>query len=481
MSSDQNYSPLPLGLGVRENGVSTQEEGQQPLQAADDIAIRVSNVSKCHQIYDKPHDRLKQSLYPRLQRLIGRSAKQYHREFWALRDVSFEIKRGETVGIIGRNGSGKSTLLQMICGTLAPTSGTVETNGRIAALLELGSGFNPEFTGRENVYMNGALLGLTQEEIDERFDAIASFADIGQFIDQPVKTYSSGMSLRLAFAVQSQLDPDILIIDEALSVGDYFFQQKCFSYIRGLCAKGVTLLFVSHDLGTVRDICKRAIYLRQGNLLLDGNASGVISSYLGDAHTSVLPINLETTSPSSDLPIPTANFTEILRNALWRNQSQAVDKEGKLLAVAVCDKNGNANVIFRIGDTAVIMVVYVSKLSSECHASVTILNKFSQIVTVTGSYFSQASLPKDECGSGAFQIVICELRTTMFLEAGQYSLEVSTGSPTVPNIGIVRDKVTSLGPITVTWDYEHEVATFLGQVGLPVDCRFFVSPFKTND
>ncbi|MDZ4098100.1 MAG: ABC transporter ATP-binding protein, partial [Methylophilaceae bacterium] len=191
------------------------------------IAIKVENLSKCYQIYDNPRDRLKQFVAPRLQRLTWQTPKQYFREFWALKDVSFEVKKGETVGIIGRNGSGKSTLLQMICGTLNPTSGSIQTSGRSAALLELGSGFNPEFTGRENVYMNAAVLGLTQDEIDKRYDDIVAFADIGEFINQPVKTYSSGMVVRLAFAVQSQIDPDILIVDEALSVGDAKFQAKC--------------------------------------------------------------------------------------------------------------------------------------------------------------------------------------------------------------------------------------------------------------
>ena len=194
-----------------------------------DIAIKVQNLSKCYHIYDSPRDRLKQFIAPRLQRLTWQTPKQYFREFWAVKDVSFEIKKGETVGIIGRNGSGKSTLLQMICGTLNPSHGSIETNGRIAALLELGSGFNPEFTGRENVYMNASVLGLSNKEIDERFDDIVAFADIGEFVEQPVKTYSSGMMVRLAFAVIAHVDADILIIDEALAVGDAFFTFEGFS------------------------------------------------------------------------------------------------------------------------------------------------------------------------------------------------------------------------------------------------------------
>ncbi|MBK5552223.1 ABC transporter ATP-binding protein [Pseudomonas sp. TH03] len=232
-----------------------------------DIAIKVENLSKCYQIYDQPHDRLKQFLM---------SNRQYYREFWALNDVSFEIKKGETVGIIGRNGSGKSTLLQMICGTLNPTSGSVQTYGRIAALLELGSGFNPEFTGRENIYMNAAVLGLSTEETDARYDQIVAFADIGNFIGQAVKTYSSGMMVRLAFSVAIHVDPDILIIDEALSVGDAYFQAKCAKMIQEIIARGSTVLFVSHDTASVKSLCSRALLLESGR-----------SRYLGDVNTAV--------------------------------------------------------------------------------------------------------------------------------------------------------------------------------------------------
>lgn len=260
-------------------GAVAEGEGRSARVATDDIAIRVSNLSKCYHIYDRPEDRLKQSILPRVQRLIGRSPRNYFREFWALKDVSFEVKKGETVGIIGRNGSGKSTLLQIICGTLAPTSGTVETNGRIAALLELGSGFNPEFTGRENVYMNGAVLGLSKEEIDARFDDIAAFADIGQFIEQPVKTYSSGMVVRLAFAVAIHVEPSILVVDEALSVGDERYQRKCFSRIEALRRRGVTILFVSHSAGTVVQLCDRALLLDEGELVAEGESKRVVAAY----------------------------------------------------------------------------------------------------------------------------------------------------------------------------------------------------------
>ncbi|MDQ6962316.1 MAG: ABC transporter ATP-binding protein [Mariprofundaceae bacterium] len=236
-----------------------------------DIAIRIKNICKYYQIYDKPQDRLKQTLW--------RGRKQFYREFKALDDVSFEIKKGETVGIIGRNGSGKSTLLQIICGTLAPTSGTVEVNGRVAALLELGAGFNPEFTGKENVYMNATILGLSKEEIDAKYDEIVAFADIGDFIDQPVKTYSSGMLVRLAFAVAINVEPDILIIDEALAVGDEVFQRKCFSRIEAIKKRGATILFVSHSIQTVVEICDHAMMLDSGYALSSGTPKHVASLY----------------------------------------------------------------------------------------------------------------------------------------------------------------------------------------------------------
>jgi lipopolysaccharide transport system ATP-binding protein len=245
-----------------------------------DVAIKVQGLSKCYQIYSQPRDRLKQFVMPRLQQMMGRPSQSYFREFWALKDISFEVRKGETVGVIGKNGSGKSTLLQLICGTLNPTTGTVQTNGRIAALLELGSGFNPEFTGRENIYMNGAILGLTEAEIDNKYDSIASFADIGDFIERPIKTYSSGMAVRLAFAVQSQVDPDILIVDEALSVGDAKFQAKCFDRLRQLKENGTSILLVTHSSEQIVTHCSQAILLNNGIQLESGEPRRVVNRYM---------------------------------------------------------------------------------------------------------------------------------------------------------------------------------------------------------
>jgi len=256
---------------------------------SDDIVISVENISKAYRIWNDPGARLKSPLmsacggvFPRssaLRHKCEAKAASYYRDFYALRDITFQVRKGESVGIIGRNGSGKSTLLQIIAGTLQPTTGSVRVRGRVAALLELGSGFNPEFTGRENVYLNAAVLGLTRAETDAKFDSIAAFADIGDFLDQPVKTYSSGMMMRLAFAVQTAVEPDILIVDEALSVGDAPFQSRCFARIRTLQDQGCSTLFVSHDIGTVRTFCQQAVWLLHGQAQAQGDSNHVCGAY----------------------------------------------------------------------------------------------------------------------------------------------------------------------------------------------------------
>lgn len=287
--------------------------------SSEEIVISAQHVSKCYPIYAKPADRLKQYLMPPLQRMLGGREKQYFKEFWALNDITFDIRRGDTVGIIGRNGAGKSSLLQVLCGTLNPTAGDYFSKGRMAALLELGAGFNPEFSGRENVYLNASILGLTRQQIDERFDSIAAFADIGDFIEQPVKTYSSGMYVRLAFAVIAHVDADILVVDEALAVGDAIFTQKCMRYIRSFQENG-TLLFVSHDISSVQNLCKSALWLDAGRVRMQGTSKSVSEAYLqftlqhlygpdvalqehrasGDAQDSQAP---ESILPPADAPI----------------------------------------------------------------------------------------------------------------------------------------------------------------------------------
>lgn len=335
---------------------------------SNEIAIKVENLSKCYEIYDHPRDRLKQFVLPRLQGLVGSPTKQYYREFWALKDVSFDVKKGESVGIIGRNGSGKSTLLQIVTGTLAPTTGSVTTSGRIAALLELGSGFNPEFTGRENVYLNGALLGFSTEQINEKFDAIATFADIGEHLDQPVKTYSSGMLVRLAFAVQVQVEPEILIVDEALAVGDALFQKRCFQRIEKLVSNGATVLFVSHDQESVRTLTHRALLLSKGQPVEWGLSSEVVLGYrklLHDeeaAYFANLTQNMAerarqapipAVSPASALP----NISEVTdvtnaepRTGVLSDRLSFGDGEVKIVNVETLDADGRPCSTFYTGD-----------------------------------------------------------------------------------------------------------------------------------
>ncbi|MEM9922235.1 MAG: ABC transporter ATP-binding protein [Cyanobacteria bacterium P01_D01_bin.50] len=237
---------------------------------SEEIAISLQNVSKCFKRYAHPVDRLKELLLPQ---------KTYAQEFWALQDINLKVPKGHSLGIVGRNGSGKSTLLQIVVGTLTTTSGEARVNGRISALLELGSGFNSEFTGRQNVFLNGRLLGLEQQQIEAKFDDIAAFADIGDFIEQPVKTYSSGMFIRLAFAVAINVEPDILVVDEALAVGDEAFQRKCFSRIQAIQDSGGTILFVSHSASHVIELCDSAVLLDRGDLLLYGSPKSVITNY----------------------------------------------------------------------------------------------------------------------------------------------------------------------------------------------------------
>ncbi len=335
-----------------------------------EIAIKIENLSKCYQIYDSPRDRLKQFVAPRLQRMMGKTPKQYYREFWALKDVSFKVKKGETVGIIGRNGSGKSTLLQMICGTLNPTSGSIQTNGRIAALLELGSGFNPEFTGRENVYMNAAVLGLSKEEVDACFDDIVAFADIGEFIEQSVKTYSSGMMVRLAFAVIAHVNADILVVDEALAVGDAFFTQKCMRYLRSFMKNG-TILFVSHDTASVKSFCMNAVWLEKGQVIQQGKPKEVCELYLeafyeaqqGKSSTTKLKTfkKVDNTLPLKDQRLEFINASN-LRNDLqifaFDPEAASFGKGGaQIQNVNLLDENGHPLAWIVGGEKVILQIV----------------------------------------------------------------------------------------------------------------------------
>ena len=279
--------------------------------SSDEVVLRIRHISKSFEIYDKPRHRLQQMLFGRW--------KTYFQEFRALNDIDFEVKKGECVGIIGPNGAGKSTLLQIVTGTLLPSEGSVERRGRIAALLELGSGFNPEFTGRENVYMNAAILGLTKAETDAKYDDIVAFADIGEFIDRPVKTYSSGMMVRLAFAVNAFVDPDILIVDEALAVGDAFFQQKCMRFIRKF-KENHTILFVSHDTWAVVNLCDRAVLLEGGRVKMTGSPKDVAEQYLKVLYSDNQVVEVNRHEPGSRPESQVGEYYDMRR--AWINGSK---------------------------------------------------------------------------------------------------------------------------------------------------------------
>lgn len=426
---------------------------------SENVAIAARGLGKRFLVYESERARLIHALLP---------DRGHRREVWALRDVSLQVARGESVGVIGRNGSGKSTLLQILAGTLPATSGEVRVHGRVCALLELGSGFDPQYTGRDNVVLNGLLLGLSRREILRRFDEIAAFAEIGDAIDRPVKTYSSGMVMRLAFAVQVLMDPDILIVDEALSVGDFFFQQKCYAYIRSLVERGVTLLFVSHDLGAVRDICSRAIYLREGRVEYDGEARLAIRRYLEESGA--------TPAPASAGREPSAaahgELQAILRDAVWTAIGSGASGTGPaLLAVALYDREGRPSSSFTLGETMRVKVAYRPGPQPATHVAALIRNRYDQVVTSTGS--SRLGL---EPPTGGESIAIFDLEIDMRLEAGNYSLTVGLSRLTGPNHGENLDSSPPIGPIAVRWDYERDVAPFLGMVGLENRAAFRIVP-----
>lgn len=338
---------------------------------SEDIVIRVQAVTKRYFLYARPEDRLKQSIVPRLQRLIGQPQTKYYRDFTAINEISFEVKRGETVGIIGRNGSGKSTLLQIMCGTLQPTSGTVEVQGRVAALLELGAGFNADYTGRENVYLCATILGLSRSEIERRFAAIAAFADIGAFIDQPVKTYSSGMYVRLAFATAINLDPEILVLDETLAVGDEAFQRKCYARIEDIQARGGTIVLVSHAPQTVVQLCARALLIDGGELLLEGPPKLVIGHYqrllnasaetTPDVRARIRRLQSKETAAAFATPLvpseigPNAAPTEWLDLALASQSAVSYENAGARISdVRIADTGGRTVNVLRSGNDYVL-------------------------------------------------------------------------------------------------------------------------------
>jgi lipopolysaccharide transport system ATP-binding protein len=431
-----------------------------------DFAISVSNVSKCYRVFENQRLRLLHAVWP--------AHTKGMQEVWALKDINFEIKRGEAVAIIGRNGGGKSTLLEILTGTLAPTTGCVQVNGRVSALLELGSGFNPEYSGRDNVVLNGLLLGLSKDDILSRFGEIEAFAEIGAAIDRPVKTYSSGMMMRLAFAVQVMCDPDILIIDEALSVGDFFFQQKCLSYIRGLRAKGVTLLFVSHDMSSVREVCNRGIFLRIGRIDYDGDNLGAIRHYLqSNDNISIndrLPEKLLTEN-LADAVAHKSQISDPLRAIKTSGDTYLVGKTAYIISVAFFDEDGKPATSAQMGSFIKIRVQYKLVSIEKVHVHLVVKNRYDQILTSTGSYNLNVSPPL----LSANQEAVFELGIQLSMEAGEYVISASLAIPGAGGVGgELVDETPWLGPFHVLWDYNKQVPPFFGLAGMSCNGRFLI-------
>lgn len=378
-----------------------------------EFSIKVDGLSKCYQIYDRPQDRLKQMLI--------REKKKLYREFWAVRDVSFSIGRGETVGVIGRNGSGKSTLLQMICGTVSPTCGHVETNGRVAALLELGAGFNTEFSGRENVLLNAAILGFPQDAILDRMAEIVKFSELENFIDQPVKTYSSGMYARLAFSIAIHVDPEILIVDEALAVGDSRFVAKCMRRIKAIQNLGATILFVSHDVGSVRTLCERAIWLNNGTIVQDGDVFPVTGKYVEfmfrDEEADNNKKQPDSLEKNGDAKFNQASIPQEQSNPLESSGERLLDTrpvthwgshKGIILGASVCNEYGSRKDVIEWGDSMKIIInVCIPKEIPREHLSVafSIKNlKGTDIIVSTTHDQNKKTLPAVEKFSIVFEM-----------------------------------------------------------------------------
>lgn len=385
-----------------------------------EIAISVKNLTKTYRIFGHPGDRIKQAL------TFGK--KRFHKEFTALRDVSFEIKKGETVGIIGRNGSGKSTLLQLICGILKPTHGSVNVNGRVSALLELGAGFNPEFTGRENVYFQGAIMGLTATQIDERFEEIVTFADIGEFIEQPVRTYSSGMYVRLAFAVAIHVSPDILVIDEALAVGDTAFQAKCISALNSFHERGITILIVSHEINAIKSLCKTVIFLDRGQLGKIGNSSEVTEYYLHQMRLEILHTKeshlANRTIADTDSSMSESN--EYTEDSLISRQGSG---EARITRVELLDESGHSLEVASFGQRVSIRLHI--RFSQTCRIAAAYYLRDDKGALLVGS--STLLEGWEMIGGSAGEQKIVEFDTNLPLMDGVYGMLVLLSSPIIPN------------------------------------------------
>ncbi len=377
-----------------------------------DISIKVDNLTKAYRLYEKPIDRLKESLSP--------TKKCYHREYYALKNVSFEIKKGETVGIIGVNGAGKSTILKIITGVLSPTKGSVTVYGKISALLELGAGFNPEYTGMENIYLNGTMMGFTREEIDAKVESILEFADIGDFIKQPVKTYSSGMFVRLAFAVAINIEPEILIVDEALSVGDVFFQAKCYKKFDEFKKMGKTILLVSHSLSSINKYCDKVILLNKGEKLAEGIAPDMIDLF----KKILVKQDIETNSDDDILEDDSKNvYTENWKNQLLLNpvQNSYGDGRAEIIDFALIDSKGKiTNQIEKGSRFKIKMKVKFNTDVEDPICAFTIVDLQGTDITGTNTMFENEDIGKVKAGD----IKIVSFEQKMDIQGGEYLLSL---------------------------------------------------------
>jgi len=443
-----------------------------------EIAIKLTNVSKVYYSYAKPRYRLQEMLKPVLGKLHPRFKRNYADEFWALKNISFELKKGESLGIIGRNGAGKSTLLQIIAGTLTPTSGEVIVNGRVNALLELGSGFNPEFTGRGNVYMNGSILGFSKEEIDKKFQQIHEFSEIGDFIDQPVRTYSSGMFVRLAFAVQAMLEPDILIVDEALSVGDIFFQQKCARYMDKLRENGTTLLFVTHDMSAIERFCKNALLLNKGSIELIGNPREVITRYyyLGKKQQDfkVISSNLENKKKVSAKYFQVfgeKDFTQLLefKNSQRRLVINGDTSKVNFVGAYLRNENGQETNVFEVN--SYIQAVYVFQALTNINmipmSNITIVNKHNTVVHCKGTWMLDA-FPSTPLLLLKNQLVIFTHKFKATIAPGEYIIGIGLAFLDVEELSYVKNKQMSINQLNESFRYNLSIGNALSFTITPI-------------
>ena len=422
--------------------------------------VSIQNISKRYQLYDSPKQRLRDALLP--------FGKRTHREFWALRDISFDVPRGQALGIIGRNGSGKSTLLQIVCGVLRPTAGQVATRGRVSALLELGAGFNPEYTGRNNVYMNLALVGFSRSEIDDRFESIERFAEIGEFIDQPVKVYSTGLFVRLAFACAVSADPDLLVVDEALGVGDIFFQQKCFSKIREIIARGTTCLFVSHDTAAILNLCQEAILLRQGEMEFKGVPEEAVSRYWGSVVMPPAPLGRTGSDPrriSSQEIDGIMEPAEIqLHNILWPNMDRHGQGGLQIVAARVVDGSGRDTLeVQMLEPLTFYLLLEAREPVTDPSAGIHLFDRMGNLVFAAGTHELCKKLPSLDAG----QQLVVRLDLTFNTQSGQYTFSLGASAPW----GCVRDHTCQLGPIIVQ-QQQCDSPLFYGMVQLPMKAAF---------